>query len=156
MRCAERSGDYCMRDIQLVLEKWAGWASNNPGVDYSHIAAGFKGLISNKEAPRLSCTDNDGIIIDSVIAKLKAVRKDEELELIVMHYLYGVSKRGIAKKLKVSEGRVRQMMQVAEGFVDGCLAMIGVVLEMDSEVMGKQNTVDSEKVLVRYAKSMLV
>ncbi|NIA73967.1 antitermination protein Q [Providencia rettgeri] len=145
-----------MRDIQLVLSKWAGWASDNPGVDYSNIAAGFKGLIANKEPSRESCSDDDGITIDSVIAKLRQVRKEEELELIVLHYLYGVSKRSIAKEWKVSEGRIRQMMQVAEGFVDGCLAMLGVALEMDEEVINKVRDVDSKKVLVRYANSMLL
>lgn len=145
-----------MRDIQLVLQKWAGWTSDNPSIDYSHIAAGFKGLIANKEPARESCSDDDGIIIDSVIAKLRQVRKEEELELIVLHYLYGVSKRNIAKEWKMSEGRIRQMMQVAEGFVDGCLAMLGVTLEMDSEVINKVKAIDSKKVLVRYANSMLL
>lgn len=145
-----------MRDIQLVLEKWAGWASDNPGGNYSHIAAGFKGLIVNQESSRLSCSDDDGITIDSVIAKLRAVRKDEELKLIVLHYLYGVSKRSIAKEWKLSEGRVRQMMQVAEGFIDGCLAMIGVVLDMDNEVIIKPKVIDGKKILVRYANSVLL
>ncbi len=56
----------------------------------------------------------------------------------------------------MSEGRIRQMMQVAEGFVDGCLAMLGVTLEMDSEVIDKVKVLDSKKVLVRYANSMLL
>ncbi len=34
-----------MRDIQMVLERWGGWAaSDSSGVDYSPIAAGFKGF----------------------------------------------------------------------------------------------------------------
>ena len=32
------------RDIQLVLDLWSGWAANdNSSIDYSPIAAGFKG-----------------------------------------------------------------------------------------------------------------
>lgn len=56
----------------------------------------------------------------------------------------------------MSEGRIRQMMQVTEGFVDGCLAMLGVTLEMDSEVINKVKVIDSKKVLVRYANSLLL
>lgn len=34
-----------MRDIQMVLERWGAWAaSDSSGVDYSPIAAGFKGF----------------------------------------------------------------------------------------------------------------
>lgn len=41
-----------MRDIQMVLERWGGWASSdNSGVDYSPIAAGFKGLYRRQVKP---------------------------------------------------------------------------------------------------------
>ncbi len=33
-----------MRDIQMVLERWGWAASDSSGVDYSPIAAGFKGI----------------------------------------------------------------------------------------------------------------
>ncbi len=66
-----------MRDIQLVLKRWGGWARDNSSIDYSHIAAGFKGLLPYKSALRHSCCDNDGIIIDGCIAKLKKVKPEE-------------------------------------------------------------------------------
>jgi hypothetical protein len=41
-----------MRDIQMVLERWGGWAaSDSSGVDYSSIAAGFKDFFPNKQIP---------------------------------------------------------------------------------------------------------
>lgn len=50
-----------MRDIQLVLERWGGWASgDNSGVDYSPIAAGFKGCFlkpGNRGLPAAMMTD---------------------------------------------------------------------------------------------------
>ncbi|MFD3247496.1 antiterminator Q family protein [Rahnella aquatilis] len=52
----------------------------------------------------------------------------------MLHYRMGLSKRKIAKMYKVSEGLILQQLQVAEGFGDGCLAMTGAVLEMDSYV----------------------
>ncbi|EPL9570192.1 hypothetical protein MMK73_002272 [Providencia rettgeri] len=48
------------------------------------------------------------------------------------------------------------MMKVAEGFVDGCLAMLDVTLEMDNEVVNKVKVIDSKKVLVNYANLMLL
>ncbi|OAT22573.1 antiterminator Q family protein [Proteus myxofaciens] len=146
-----------MRDMQEVLSRWGAWSANEGNsVDYSSIAAGFKGLIPPSSSSRIACSDDDGLLIDSVITHLKRTRKEDELELIVAHYIYGVSKRRIAKSWKVSEGRIRQQMQVAEGFIEGCLAMLNVPLEMDIEVMESPGIINSKKVLVRYAKTMLV
>lgn len=56
-----------MRDIQKVLERWGGWAaSDSSGVDYSPIAAGFKGLLPQTSKSRLSCTDDDALIIEGL------------------------------------------------------------------------------------------
>ncbi|HEC1650376.1 TPA: antitermination protein [Yersinia enterocolitica] len=119
-----------MRDISIVLERWGGWAaSDNSGVDYSHIAAGFKGLLPSKSPSRLSCCDDDGIIIDRCIAKLKKFKPDE-YELLVLHYLYKVSLRAIARKRKCSDGTIRKTIQLAEGFVYGCIVMTGTSLEL--------------------------
>ena len=123
-----------MRDIQMVLEQWGGWASgDSSGVDYSPIAAGFKGLLPQTSKSRLSCTDNDALIIEGCLARLKS-RKPYEHSLIVAHYLYGIPKRKLAKARKKDEKLIRIEMQMAEGFIDGCLSMLDVRLEMDPEV----------------------
>ena len=130
-----------MRDIQLALERWGNWAAtgdNNLG--YPHIAAGFKGLISSGNSGHLLCTDTDGLLIDNAIAKLKTVRKNEEYDLVIAHYMYRISKRAIARKQKISEGRIRQMMQVAERFVDGYLYAAGAALDMDDEIADNRLT----------------
>ncbi|EMB2678018.1 antitermination protein Q [Enterobacter hormaechei] len=120
-----------MRDIQIVLERWGGWAaSDSSGVDYSPIAAGFKGLLPQTSKTRLSCTDGDGLIIEGCLARLKK-RRPYEHSLLVAHYLYGISKRKIARAKKKDERLIRIEMQMAEGFVDGCLAMLDIRLEMD-------------------------
>lgn len=124
------SGDN-MRDIKMVLERWGWWASNDSsGVDYSPIAAGFKGLLPPTSNSRLSCTDNDALIIEGCLARLKS-RKPYEHSLIVAHYLYGISKRKMAKAHKKDEKLVRIEMQMAEGFIDGCLCMLDIKLDMD-------------------------
>lgn len=123
-----------MRDIQMVLERWGGWASSDSsGVDYSPIAAGFKGLLPQTSKSRLSCTDNDALIIEGCLARLKS-RKPYEHSLIVAHYLYGVSKRKMARVRKKDEKLIRIEIQMAEGFIDGCLSMLDITLDMDAEI----------------------
>ncbi|ATC78635.1 antiterminator Q family protein [Proteus mirabilis] len=124
-----------MRDIQQVLEQWGAWASDvQSGVDYSHIAAGFKGVLPYQSSSRISCCDDDGMIIDATIARLQQLRREEELNALILHYIYQCSKRSIARRWKVSESRVRQIIQIAEGFVEGGLAMLDSGLVMDHEV----------------------
>ena len=120
-----------VRDNQMVLERWGAWAaSDSSGVDYSPIAAGFKGLMPQISKTRISCTDDDALIIESCLALLKK-KKPYEHSLIVAHYLYGISKRKIAKARKKDEKLIRIEIQMAEGFIDGCLSMLDVRLEME-------------------------
>lgn len=123
-----------MRDISLILERWAGWASSdNAGVDYSPIAAGFKGLLPQTGKARLSCSDDDALVIESCLAQLQK-RKPEEHSLLVAHYLYRISKRSLARSRRKDEKVIRIEMQMAEGFIEGCLAMLDISLEMDMEI----------------------
>ncbi|MGR3754489.1 antiterminator Q family protein [Edwardsiella anguillarum] len=137
-----------MRDISKVLERWGGWAaSDHAGVDYSHIAAGFKGLLPQSGKMRLSCTDDDGLIIEGCLAQLKK-RKPDEHSLLVAHYLYGISKRKIAKARKKDEKLIRIEIQMAEGFIEGCLSMLDVWLEMDVVVSIRNKQKSSSAVRV--------
>ncbi|HDU3666178.1 TPA: antitermination protein Q [Klebsiella aerogenes] len=120
------------RDIQHVLELWGGWAAmDSSSVDYSHIAAGFKGLLPQTGKTRPCCTDDDALIIEGCMARLRS-KKPYEHSLLVAHYLYGISKRKIAKARKKDEKLIRIQIQMAEGFIDGCLSMLDCVLEMDN------------------------
>ncbi|SKC22494.1 Phage antitermination protein Q [Kosakonia radicincitans] len=121
-----------MRDIQKVLVRWGNWSKHKVEneVGYAPIAAGFKGLLPEK-APLEICTENDAMIIDSCMVKLKLKRPDE-YALLFEHYVKDVPKRAIGRRLKLSEGMIRIKFQMAEGFIDGCLSMLNVGLEMDS------------------------
>ncbi|EPH6761321.1 antiterminator Q family protein [Cronobacter dublinensis] len=120
-----------MRNIQKVLELWGGWAANdNSGVDYSHVAAGFKGLLPQTSKSRLACTDNDALIIEGCLSRLKQ-RKPHEHSLLVAHYLFGISKRRIARVCKKDEKIIRIEIQLAEGFIDGCLSILSLKLDLD-------------------------
>ncbi|HDS7147323.1 antitermination protein Q [Klebsiella pneumoniae] len=121
-----------MRDMQQVLDLWGGWAAtDSSGTDYSHIAAGFKGLLPHGGKTRLRCTDDDALIIEGCMARLRD-KKPYEHRLLVAHYLYGISKRKIAKAQKKDEKMIRIEIQMAEGFIDGCLCMLDVRLDMDA------------------------
>lgn len=125
-----------MRNIQQVLVRWGGWAAqHNTAVSWSPIAAGFKGLIGSGFSSRLSCSNDDGLIIDSCISRLQQIRKSEELDAIMLHYVYGLSKREIGRRVKTSEREIRRVIETAEGFIEGCLCMLGVSLQMDPEVV---------------------
>lgn len=113
-----------MRDIYNVLDCWGAWAAaENSGVDWQPIAAGFRGLIPHGKSSRLQCNDDDGIMIDGCVARLKRY-KPNECELLVAHFVRGISLRAIAKKRKVSDGTIRKELQTAMGFIDGCICML--------------------------------
>ncbi|MBI6550146.1 antiterminator Q family protein [Xenorhabdus lircayensis] len=121
-----------MRDIQRVLECWGGWAASGHGsIYYSPIAAGFKGLLSPTSKSRPSCCDNDGIAVDGAVGRLIKVGRKDEFELIELHYIHDISKSEIARQKKCSEGKIRQKLMVAETFIEACLIMTEVTLEMD-------------------------
>lgn len=120
-----------MRDMSQVLERWAAWArSEGSRVDYSPIAAGFKGLLPQSSNNSILCTDDDGLIIESCLAKLRA-RRPEEHELLVLHYYFKIPKRKLAQRAKCDEKMIRIKVQMAEGFMEGCLAWLDVSLDMD-------------------------
>jgi len=120
-----------MRDIQKVLELWGAWAaSDSCNIDYSPIAAGFKGLLPQTSKTRLQCTDNDGLIIEGCMARLSN-KRPYDYRLLVVHYVHGVSKRKMAHFRNKSEKQIRIEMQLAEGFIEGCLSMLDLMLEMD-------------------------
>lgn len=121
-----------MRDIQLVLERWGGWAAQEGSqVDWSPIAGGFKGLLPSESKSRPSCCDNDGMIIDTAVGMLKKAGRADELNMIMLHYKHDVSKSTLARWNKCSEGKIRNRMMIAETFIDACIIMTGAKLEMD-------------------------
>ncbi len=113
-----------MRDMYEVMERWGAWAAaDSNGVDWQSIAAGFKGLLPHGKKSRLQCNDDDGIMIDGCVARLRKY-KPEEHELIIAHFVIGISLRTIAKKRKCSDGLIRKNLQTALGFIEGTLAVI--------------------------------
>lgn len=107
-----------------ILDRWGAWAaSDNSGVDWQPIAAGFKGLLPHGKKTRQQCDDDEGIMIDGCVARLRRC-KPEEYELIIAHFVIGMSLRAIAKKRRCSDGKIRGELRSAMGFVEGVLCII--------------------------------
>ncbi|MEQ4450956.1 antiterminator Q family protein [Kosakonia sacchari] len=113
-----------MRDMYEVMDMWGAWAaSDNSGVDWQPIAAGFKGLLPHGKKSRLQCDDDEGILIDGCVACLRKY-KPEGYELIIAHFVIGISLRTIAKSLRCSDGTIRKEMETALGFIAGVLSSL--------------------------------
>lgn len=120
-----KSVEKVMRDMSQVLELWGAWAaSDNSGIDWQPIAAGFKSLIPDYRKVRFQCNDDEGILIDGCVARLRKY-KLEEYELIIAHFVMGISLRKIAKKRKCSDGTIRKQLQNAIGFIEAVAIMTG-------------------------------
>jgi len=120
-----------MRDIQVVMEWWGGWAADHSdSIDYSTIAAGFKGLLPASRRSRPSCCDDDGMLINSALVKLKRSNAYFH-QLIIVYYVMRLPLRVMGNKLGISHNEVSKRLQSAEGFIDGCLVMADITLEMD-------------------------
>ncbi|HDK6876870.1 TPA: antitermination protein [Klebsiella quasipneumoniae] len=113
-----------MKDMYEIMDRWGAWAASyNSGVDWQPIAAGFKGMLPYGKKTRLQCDDDEGIMIDKCLVRLKAVRPDE-YTLVIAHFVTGISLRTIAKKYQCSDGTIRKKLISALGFVEGVLSMI--------------------------------
>lgn len=113
-----------MRDMYEVLDRWGAWAAaENSGVDWQQVAAGFKGLLPHGKKSRIQCDDDEGIMVDSCVARLRKYKPDE-FELLIVHFVIGISLRTIAKKRKCSDGTIRKDLQSTLGFVEGVMSML--------------------------------
>lgn len=112
------------RDMYEVMDMWGAWAAaENSGVDWSPIAAGFKGLIPHGKKSRIQCSDDDGIVLDGCVGHLKKCKPDE-YELVVAHFILGTSLRALARRNKCSDGTIRKKMQVALGFIEAVQLLV--------------------------------
>ena len=138
----------------MVLKRWGGWvASDSSGVNYSPVAAGFKGLLPQTCKTRLSCSDNDGLIINGAMARLK--KHDPFLcVMLEWYYIHCIPVRIMGTKLGISHTQVLKRLQAAEGFIEGCLAMVYVTLEMDIECPKKNTDTYKAKKVVEFQKAI--
>ncbi|MDD9339586.1 MAG: antiterminator Q family protein [Providencia heimbachae] len=121
------------RDIQKILTHWGGWSAGDrcAAVGWSSVAAGFSDFSPSSSGNRLSCSDEDGLVIDLCVAKLTTVGMERERAYLEEYYMKGKSKRAIGRKFKIREDEVRRQMQIAESFVLGFLEALNIQLDID-------------------------
>ncbi|HGJ5864755.1 antiterminator Q family protein [Arsenophonus nasoniae] len=120
------------RDIQKILLHWGGWVSQGRiNVGWSSICVGFKHGLNPSTIRKLSCSDEDGLIIDSCVARLRSVGMAEEYNFIECYYVKSMPKRAIGRKYRLGESEIRKRMSIAESFILGCLSTSFESLELD-------------------------
>ncbi|HAC7016355.1 TPA_asm: antitermination protein [Salmonella enterica subsp. enterica serovar Napoli] len=105
-------------------------ANNHEDVVWSHIAAGFKGLIPSKVKFRPQCCDDDAMIICGCMARLNKNNSDLH-DLLMDYYVMGMTFMMLARKHGCSDCRIGRLLQKAEGIIDGMLMMLDIRLEME-------------------------
>ena len=80
----------------------------------------YKNVVPHGKKSRRQCSNDEGGIIDTCMLRLKQYRIDD-YELIIAHFVMGVSLRCLAKINECSDGKIRKKMQMAMGFIAGCI-----------------------------------
>ncbi|WP_053014341.1 MULTISPECIES: antiterminator Q family protein [Xenorhabdus] len=120
------------RDMQKILTHWGGWVvQGRVNIGWKSVSAGFKDVVMYTSNNKLTCSDEDGMLIDSCVAKLRNVGMAQECDFIERHYVNGRSKRALGREFKIGESEVRKRMLVAESFILGCLEALDEPLEID-------------------------
>lgn len=110
-----------MQDIVKILTHWAGWVTRcGNDIHYKGVASKFKLARPKIAKSDLACSTQDGNMIEECMLRLKACRA-EEYELLVLHYLFRVSKRQLARMTKRDEKIIRIKIQLAERFIEGSI-----------------------------------
>lgn len=113
-----------MRNMTVVMEKYGAWVRTGKSseIGFSHIAAGFKGLLPRSPARVNPCNDDDGLHLDGA---MKFLRYDAErcqsYDCLVLYYINCMTIDSIAKKKARSIKTIQQYLRTGEGFVDGAL-----------------------------------
>lgn len=109
-------------NIHDVLEGWGAWAAaGNSSVDWQSVADKYRGTVSHGKKLLHPCTDDEGRVIDASVLRLKKY-KPHKYELIVSHFVMGISLRSISRIKGCSDGTIRKEMQLATGFIFGVIS----------------------------------
>lgn len=119
-----------------VLSRWGQRTKHEEyatSVDWRKINAVCP--LAQRNANKLpSCSDNDGVIIDSCIGRLNTLNRHDEVLMLGLRFIGGCSLRRIAKVMEKSLLEIRTALNSSEAFLEGCLSMLEVPLDMDDEV----------------------
>ncbi|EOC0699810.1 antiterminator Q family protein [Salmonella enterica subsp. enterica serovar Kokomlemle] len=137
------------RDMQEVLERWGRWAASEEYcsmVDWPSLSVLPQRLPEASGKP--GCSDADGIAIDSCIAQMSLVCPRDELLIVGLRFIGGLSTRAIAEVMQTDRNIVRKALSASEAFLAGCLLAFGITLDMDPEVRIDENLAGTRKTVL--------
>lgn len=137
------------RDMQEVLERWGRWAASEEYcsmVDWPSLSVLPQRLPEASGKP--GCSDEDGIAIDSCIAQMSLVCPRDELLIVGLRFIGGLSTRAIAEVTQTDRNIVRKALSASEAFLAGCLLAFGITLDMDPEVRIDESLAGTRKTVL--------
>ncbi|HAU3361028.1 TPA: antitermination protein Q [Salmonella enterica subsp. salamae] len=121
-----------MRDIRAVLQRWGEWAAHEENRSaWPPVCATFREVLAGKSSLRPSCSDDDGMIIDTCVSHLHAAGRDADREVLFAYYVLRLPLRDVADLFETNRMQVRNLLSGGENFVNGCMVALGVRLDMD-------------------------
>ncbi|WP_269446849.1 antiterminator Q family protein, partial [Citrobacter sp. AATXQ] len=102
-------------------------------------------------------TLSDASDYDQTVHAVRLRLKKHDPLLCVMlewYYIHCIPVRVMGTKLGISHTQVLKRLQAAEGFIEGCLAMVDVTLEMDIECTKKNTDTYKAKKVVEFQKAI--
>lgn len=110
-------------NIYDILDCWGAWAvAGNSSINWQQVADKYKDVVPHGKKLRRQSSDDEGRVIDEWILRLRQYKIDE-YELIVAHFVIGVSLRKIAKRKKCADGTIRKKIQAVMGVLEGVLML---------------------------------
>lgn len=119
-----------MKNVSVILQRWGAWVRQYPESPFYRVPACRYQYPSKTDKVVLPCSEENAALIIRVMTQFSRVCPEQTMETLLLHYVSGYSKSALARRRKCSEGRIRQEMQVAEGFIEGGLSLIGGILMM--------------------------
>lgn len=138
------------RDMQEVLERWGRWAAREEYcsmVDWPSMSVTPRCVTTGGKP---GCSDEDGIAIDSCIAQMSLVCPRDDLLILGLRFIGGLSTRSVAEAMQTDRNIVRKSLRESEAFLAGCLLAFGITLDMDPEVRIDEKLVGTQKTVLSF------
>lgn len=107
------------------MDCWGAWAvAGNSSINWQQVADKYKDVVPHGKKLRRQSSDDEGRVIDEWILRLRQYKIDE-YELIVAHFVIGVSLRKIAKERNVRMGLLEKNTS-SDGSIGGSINALTV------------------------------
>lgn len=124
--------DYALRDIRIVLERFAAWCCcNAESVTWYRTTPGFGAMIPSRRTFRPSCCDSDALAISAQMAALSRSHPDMH-NTLYDYYIMGQTLTQMAQQRAWSVAGASRRLQSAEE--DLAELLCTVRLEMDKQI----------------------